>query len=124
MRVEILEVDGDRVAFATDYGTAVAGWHGPAPDVGRVYYVELSTHDPLEWGRDIVALPGGPLRVAALGEGVVIDALLEHLDASYDHAVLRIGPSIFMLTVTGQPPPLGSWVRLQLATLTLYDTKI
>ena len=124
VRVEILRVDGDRVAFATDHGTAVAGWDGPAPTVGRVYYVELGTHDDIEWGRGIVAIAAGPTRIAAHGDGVVVDAVLEQYDPSYGRAVLRLGRGIFWFTTTGAPPPVGSWVRVQVATLTLYDTRI
>lgn len=124
MKVEILHVHGERVAFATDYGSAVATWNGPAPDLGRVYYVELDTRDDIAWGREIVAIPGGPLRIAPHGDGVVVDAVLEHYDPAHGHSVLRLGPSIFWFSTTGPPPPLGSWVRVQVATLTLYDTKI
>lgn len=122
MRVEILKVDGDRVVFATDHGTAIADWGQPPPVVGRVYYVELGTRDVPVWGQDIVATAGGATRIAPHGDGVVIDAVLEHFDASYDCAFLRIGTSLFFFTTEGTAPADGTPIRVQLATLSLSDT--
>ncbi len=123
MRVEILKVDGDRVAFAADVGTAVAGWHDVPPTVGRVYFVELSTHDTPTWGQDIVATSGGAARIAPDGDGVVIDAVLERIDAD-GLAFLRIGSSLFFFSTEGAAPAAGTPIRVRLATLTLFDTRI
>ena len=129
MHVEIIRVeptaDGTvEVDVRADVGDFRATWSGAPPPVGAARDVELTIDHRFTWGEDAVPVQAQAHAIAP-GEdgGVVILATIEQLDDG-GFVGLRIGRSAVMSAADGEPPPVGTTVRLVAPPLTLYDTNI
>jgi hypothetical protein len=85
---------------------------------------EWSPDSRLTLGVDIVPVEA---RAHAIGpghrDGVVLRASVEQLDEG-GYVALRLGPSLVMLNADGDPPPLGTTIRVEAAVVTLFDTNV
>lgn len=125
MYVEILGIENaSRVRVRSALGEFSAAWHGALPPIGAHRDAELDFANHFTWGVEAVPLePQSAAMADGADGGVVIVATVEHLEED-GSLVLRLGPSIAMLTVFGDPPPLGTTIRLVAPAVTLYDTNI
>lgn len=129
MQVEILTVEqptgGDAaVEVASELGRFPARWHGAAPAIGARLDVELSLDHRFTWGVDAIEVADQPHAIGpAPVSGVVLWASIDQLDDG-GFVGLRVGESVVMAEADGDPPPLGSTVRLDAPVVTLFDTGI
>ncbi|HVV87359.1 MAG TPA: hypothetical protein VHE35_30165 [Kofleriaceae bacterium] len=127
MQVEIVHIEqppgGEAaVEVRSDLGRFPARWHGPPPAVGARVDVELSLDHRFTWGVDAVAVDEQPHAITpAAGDGVVFLASVDQLDDG-GFVGLRLGRSVLMAEADGEPPPVGSTVRLEAPAVTLFDT--
>ncbi|MBA3461952.1 MAG: hypothetical protein H0T46_18470 [Deltaproteobacteria bacterium] len=125
MMVEIVGVDATGVEVTSPVGPFRAGWHGAPPPIGARRDVEFSFHaHQFTWGVDAVAIDEQPHAIEpGANDDYVLWARIEQLEDG-GGLVLRFGPSIVLTGADGDPPPVGSMVRLEVPSITLYDTNI
>lgn len=124
MHVEILALDPPCVRVRSPVGEVTATWHGDLPPPGARRSVELGIADELAWGTDAIAVAAQPHVLAdAPGGGAVLIATLEAVEDD-GAVVLRLGPAIVLLAISGEAPPVGTTVRLVARRLALYDANI
>ena len=105
------------VRCETDAGDLVARWRGgQAPEVGSKQHVELDAVGPLVWA-------GGPRIIAADGvseHGQTLTGLVEDIEG--DAVVVRLGGSVVLLEVEGDPPlgAVGGAVSLRPSAFELW----
>lgn len=120
MLVTVRTVTGDRPATVeceTDLGQVVAHWRGgEAPTVGSEQHVEVDAVGSLVWA-------DGPRIVAPHGEsehGQTLTGRIDGIDG--DAVVVRIGGSVVLLEVEGDPPlgALGGTVSVRPSAFELW----
>jgi hypothetical protein len=111
---------GTVVSFHTALGSASATWVGGEPDICGTYEVETQIRDTMEWGRTAVPQQGTQEALTSSETSVTLQGELISVDGRA--AVLRIGDSLALFEAVGTPPPPGTYVRIEFATLYLYDS--
>jgi hypothetical protein len=123
MRVKVMEAinqtQGCQVNFSTEYGNATALWSGNEPQINKEYFVELEVSGVLGWQKDInvseekcgISLDSGTVHLVGLFESIEDDG----------YTVIRLGDSIISIETQGEPPDIGSNVKLTTNNLLLYE---
>ena len=123
MRVKVMEAinqsKGCQVSFSTEFGIATALWNGNEPQINKEYFVELEVPGVLYWQKDItvseakcgILLESGTVHLVGLFESIEDDG----------YTVIRLGDSIISIETQGEPPDIGSNVKLTTNNLLLYE---
>jgi len=109
------------VVFSTEYGTAKALWNGDAPKNDKEYDVEVTIHETLEWGKDIVMVGEKRYVIGMICGVFYLIGYLESVDEDGGFAI-RFGDSIILVSGCGNPFALGTFVKVEAHDVELYDT--
>ncbi|ANF97188.1 hypothetical protein [Paenibacillus bovis] len=125
MRIEIEKtniVHGNcKVHFSTEYGKAVAYWNGELPEEGKAYIVEIEIEEILVLGENLEICDEYQFRIGMEKETIYLTGYLESIEED-GYAILRLGESIISLEIKS-PVPSGSFVKILLDKITLFDVK-
>ena len=122
--VTVRTVTGDSpplVRCETDVGDLVANWRGrEAPEAGTQQHVEVDAPGPLVWSDG----PGITATNGASEHGQALTGLVE--DIEDDAVAVRIGGSVLLLDVEGEPPLgiVGGRVTVRPSAFELWPTEV
>ncbi len=123
MRIIIKEfvnqTQGYNIKFATEYGNANALWNGNKPKINNEYIVEFTIPDVLCWQKDIVSTEE-KYSIGTENNKFCLIGLLEFIEDD-GYAIIRLSDSIVPIETQGEPPALGTFVKLTTNTLLLYE---
>lgn len=124
MKVRVVDVKEENTknitTFSTDFGIAQAIWEGEAPLIEKEYFVELEIAGVLKWEKDIVKSGNSQPIIETRDDITYINGCLESIDDD-GYTVIRIGESIICLEAEGDAYPIGTFVEIQINSITLYN---
>ncbi len=112
---------GVLVEFSSGIGNAIGWWKTKAPILAREYDVEFDIDGKLIWGTSIVGTTSDETLIKCDNELIVIQGELTSID---DDGVcyLNLQGSLFMVATEGQPMALGTYAKITVPRLYIYDT--
>lgn len=113
------QTQGYEVNFSSEYGSATALWSGNEPQVNQEYCTEIEVPGVFYWQKNI-AVTEDECIILSEQNVVHIVALLESIEDD-GYTVLRLGDSIISIETQGEPPKVGSNVKLNTNNLLLYE---
>lgn len=124
MKVIIKEVteEGQKyhVNFSTEYGNACALWIGEKPQINKEYFVEFEIPDVLCWQKDIIFSDKEECTIGMQNNKFCFIGVFESIEDD-GYTVIRLGDNIISIETQGEPPDLGSNVKITANNLLLYD---
>ena len=123
---EILEceIQGTLIKFKTTFGSGKAIWRSVNnPNVLSTYDVEFEVDGALEWGLHILPTEVTEYLVAEDGERVVLQGKVEMVGRD-GVLVLRVGENLILLDTKGEALQAGSFVRVTVNNVAVYDSNI
>lgn len=126
MFVEIIRINQNDdeypiVEFITSIGLGKGFWRsGPLERLGH-YDVELDFEDEIFWGLTIYEVKSKETYIKIDGDYTIIQGQLESIDKD-NTFVIRLGKAIVFCEAKGTPPLPGTFVRVKLQKVSLYDT--
>ncbi len=111
------------IEFTCRYGSGRGVWSEAAPQLGREYHVEIDIDQPLHIGVNTKATDDEVPRIEDSGSQVTLVARIESL---FDDgaASLRLGDSLILVALEGAFPTIGSWVKVSLPHIKVYEMRL
>lgn len=109
-----------KVEFSTKFGAAIGYWCTDTPCEGKVYFVELEVDGVLVWGEDLVEHDKDECLIGMTGDKPFIIGKLESVEVD-GYTVIRLEESILILLTKGDAMPIGSYVKVVIDKLDIYD---
>ncbi len=94
-------------------------WNGNKPKINNEYFAEFEIPDVLCWQKDIVSTKD-KYSIGTENNKFCLIGLLESIEDD-GYAIIRLGDSIVPIVTQGEPPALGTFVKLTTNTLLLYE---
>lgn len=112
------------VKFTTSFGSGRGTWKSKIlPQKEETYYVEFEVEKPLVWGTSIVKCNTLEYSIAEVQKGIILQGKIESIDEN-NCIVIRIGDSLLFIETIGDAQNVGSFVKLIIDELSIYDTNL
>ena len=116
MKIRVQDVDkraaGYFVHFSCLYGSGQAAWHGPVPDIGREYCVDIECGELVIWGETVYPVKSRMCRMRSSRDCLRITGLLVLMNRD-GTAALRLCNDLVILKVKGTPPSPDTYVEFR-----------
>ncbi|MEI5908942.1 hypothetical protein WAK64_17990 [Bacillus spongiae] len=124
MRIKIIKNEGmyndqNIIQFTSEFGSEAAIWVGETAIEGREYNVELDISTKIKWRKDVKK--SDKERYAINSDGLFTTIVCK-VEAFFEEACccFRIGSSIVIIEMEGDPYPKGTFVQVKVCSQSFY----